>query len=198
MTRRELIQKSTLALGYTLSAPVMMGILSGCKPKHELSFQPVFFNEEQAVVIGDLADIILPRTNTPGAKDVGVPSFIDSFIKEVYPKEGQEKFIKELEEFNTNIVAENFRKFSEANTGIQKQYVAKVHASAISKAETFSEGWWNSSKMEKPFILKVKELTILGYFASEVGATEVLQYNPSPGPYQGCVPLTKVGKAWST
>jgi hypothetical protein len=198
MTRRELIQKTTLALGYTLSAPAMMGILSGCEARHELSYKPVFFNEEQAMVIGDLVDIILPRTTTPGAKDVGVPSFIDSFVKEVYSKEEQEKFIKELDGFNNDIVAEHFRKFSQANPSIQKRYASEVHSNAISQAGTISEGWWNNSKMERPFILKVKELAIIGFFSSEAGATQVLQYNPAPGPYQGCVPLAKVGKAWAT
>ena len=66
MTRRELLEKTTLALGYTLSAPTIMGILAGCEPKHQLAYKPVFFNDEQGIVIGDLADIIIPRTSTPG------------------------------------------------------------------------------------------------------------------------------------
>jgi gluconate 2-dehydrogenase gamma chain len=44
----------------------------------------------------------------------------------------------------------------------------------------------------------MKELTLLGFFTSEAGATKVLQYNQVPGPFKGCVPLTEVGKAWAT
>ena len=50
------------------------------------------------------------------------------------------------------------------------------------------------------FILMTKELTMLGFFTSEVGATQVLQYVPVPGSYKGCVPLSEAGngKAWAT
>jgi gluconate 2-dehydrogenase gamma chain len=198
MTRRELIQKTTMALGYTLSAPTLMGLLGGCEIKHNTSYQPDFFNDEQAVLISDLAEIILPRTKTPGAKDVGVPAFIDAFVKEVYSKEVQEKFIKGMVKFNEGSVDRYLRTFIECTPDSQKLYVEQTHLDALHEVEGVSEGWWANNKKERPFILTVKELTILGFFTSKPGATEVLQYNPSPGPFQGCVPLKQVGKAWAT
>ena len=193
MTRRELIQKTTLALGYTLSAPTMLGILSGCQLKHELSYKPVFFTDEQGIIIGDLSEIILP-----GAKNVGVPAFIDNFIKEVYSREEKEKFIQEMKVFNEGPLESIFRLFTECTPDSQLLYTELVHHDALASVGSISEGWWNNSKAERPFILKVKELTILGFFTSQVGATQVLQYNAAPGPYQGCVPLSQVGKAWAT
>ena len=204
MTRRELIQKTTMALGYSISAPTLMGILNGCYIKHELTYKPVFFNEGQALLIAELAEIILPRTKTPGAKDVGVPAFIDSFIREVYPKPVQEKFLKDLEAFSKATINKHARLFMECTPDLQKLYVHQVHQEEMKKQSTsvsegwWSEGWWNNNKAERPFFLKVKELTILGFFTSQQGATQVLQYNPAPGPYQGCVPLASVGKAWAT
>jgi hypothetical protein len=52
----------------------------------------------------------------------------------------------------------------------------------------------------RPFILTMKELTMLGYFTSEPGATQVLQYRPVPGAYHACVPLSQAGKGktWAT
>jgi hypothetical protein len=44
----------------------------------------------------------------------------------------------------------------------------------------------------------IKELTCLGFFTSEPGATQVLQYEAVPGAYHGCVPLAEVGKTWAT
>jgi gluconate 2-dehydrogenase gamma chain len=52
-----------------------------------------------------------------------------------------------------------------------------------------------NKREEKPFILQLNEMTLLGFFTSEVGATQVLQYDPVPGPFKGCVPLKEVGKA---
>ncbi|MBX7124565.1 MAG: gluconate 2-dehydrogenase subunit 3 family protein, partial [Cyclobacteriaceae bacterium] len=51
---------------------------------------------------------------------------------------------------------------------------------------------------ERPFILRMKELTMLGFFTSEPGATQVLQYSAVPGAYRGCVPLSEIGKTWAT
>jgi gluconate 2-dehydrogenase gamma chain len=198
MNRRELIKQTTLALGYTLSAPTLIGILNGCQAKPNINFTPVFFTPEQAAIVSDLAEIILPKTQTPGAKDVGVPSFIDTFIKEIYSKADQEKFIADLEAFDQNCVESQSKKFSACDPTQQKQYASQIHQQAVANVGAVSEGWWNTAKVERPFILKMKELTILGFFTSKQGATEVLQYNQSPGPYQGCVPLKEVGKAWAT
>ena len=198
MTRRDLIQKTTMALGYAMSGPTLMGILNGCELKHTLAYTPAFFTEEQALIIGDLADNIIPRTDTPGAKDVGVPAFIDTFVKEVYTKEEQEKLIIELKEFNEGTRDRYYRLFTECTPDSQALYVIQVNQDALKDMANVSEGWWANSKAERNFLLRMKELTILGFFSSEIGATQVLQYSPSPGPFQGCVPLEKVGKAWAT
>ena len=52
----------------------------------------------------------------------------------------------------------------------------------------------------RPFVLMMKELTMLGFFTSKPGATEVLQYEPVPGAYKGCLPLSEAGngKTWAT
>jgi hypothetical protein len=52
----------------------------------------------------------------------------------------------------------------------------------------------------KPFFLMAKELTLMGYFTSEEGATKVLQYEAVPGAYKGCIPLKEAGqgRTWAT
>lgn len=94
MNRREAIQRTALALGYAISAPALAGVLNGCKAAPDLSYKPVFFTEDQARTVAELAEIIIPKTTTPGAKDAGVPGFIDSMLKEVYLKDDQDKFFK--------------------------------------------------------------------------------------------------------
>jgi len=89
MNRRELIQKAALSMGYAITAPSLTAIMIACEEKHQLAYKPVFFNEEQATVIGDLGEIIIPKTDTPGAIEAGVPMFIDTFIQEVYSKAEQ-------------------------------------------------------------------------------------------------------------
>jgi gluconate 2-dehydrogenase gamma chain len=200
MNRREAIQKATLALGFALSAPVLSGVLQGCKPTPELNYKPVFFNEEQARLISQLSEIILPKTDTPGAIEAGVPGFIDSLIKEVYSKEDKEAFLKGLTEFDEDAKKTYGDRFAECTPEQQKEFVKKHHDAAYAtKVEGASGSFWDAAKKnERPFILKVKELTLIGFFTSEPGATQVLQYNQVPGPFKGCVPLKEVGKAWAT
>jgi gluconate 2-dehydrogenase gamma chain len=200
MNRREAIQKATLALGFAISAPALTGILNGCKPAPELNYQPVFFTKEQAALLDELTEILLPKTDTPGAKEVGVSSFIDVMLKDVYPKADQEAFLKGLAAFDEDAQKSFGDPFNECTVEQQKELVKKHHDAAFAENVGGASGnWWDAAnKAERPFILKVKELTLLGFFTSEAGATQVLQYNQVPGPYHGCVPLTEVGKAWAT
>ncbi|MFZ5971120.1 MAG: gluconate 2-dehydrogenase subunit 3 family protein [Bacteroidota bacterium] len=199
MTRREVIQKSALALGYALSSSAVAGILKGCAAKPDLNYQPVFFTKDQALLISEVAEIILPRTATPGAKDVGVPAFIDRMVNEIYHEEQQQRFVTDLNTFNEDAKKQFGSDFIDCTPAQQNEFVVMKNKEALTEGGGVSEGWWAAGRSnERPFILKIKELTIIGFFTSEAGATQVLQYNPVPGPYQGCVPLADVGKAWAT
>jgi hypothetical protein len=200
MNRREAIQRTAMALGYAVTGPALIGVLNGCKATPDVSFKPVFFNQEQAAAIAELTEIIIPRTDTPGAKDAGVPGFIDSMLKEVYSKEDQDKFLAGLMEFEKTAESEYGSSFVNCKPEDQIALFKKHHNSAVESLGTGGPtGWWNTAGgADKPFVLKIKELTLLGFFTSEPGATQVLQYNQVPGPYQGCVPLSQVGKAWAT
>jgi gluconate 2-dehydrogenase gamma chain len=200
MDRREAIKRTSLMLGYAVSAPVMAAVLKGCKAKPDLNYKAIFFSEDQARLVGEIAETIIPRTSTPGAKDVGVPGFIDSMIHEVYPKQDQESFIKGLTEFDSEAKTQYGHGFVECTPEEQLAFVKGQNEKALTQSSGgASEGWWAAgAKGDKPFILKVKELTLIGFFTSEPGATQVLQYNQVPGPFRGCVPLAEVGKAWAT
>jgi gluconate 2-dehydrogenase gamma chain len=200
MDRREALQKASLILGYAITGPTLAGVLSGCKATPEASFTPVFFSNEQGVLIEILAEIIIPKTDTPGAKEAGVAQFIDTLIANVYTQEQKEKFIADLVAFDAGAKESVGNSFIECTAEAQAQYFETQHTNAINAAtEVGPTGWWNAgSGGDKPFVLNVKELVLVGYFTSEAGATKALQYNPVPGPFRGCVPLAEVGKAWAT
>lgn len=194
MDRREALRRTAILMGGVVSAPAIMGVLKGCATKPSVDWKPEFFAEDQASIVTDVAEIIIPRTDTPGAKDVGVPSFIDQMLKEVYSKEDQEFFLTGMKEFNDGSESEFGDVFSGLDEEDQTAYVKKVHDAAV-EAE-------NNTKPapKRPFILMMKELTMLGYFTSEPGATQVLQYDAVPGAYHGCIPLSEAGngRTWAT
>jgi hypothetical protein len=134
---------------------------------------------------------MIPRTDTPGALDVGVPAFIDRMLKDAFPKEDQQRFLSGLTHFEAQSQREHQRTFLKLNPDKRAALIQTVHDAAVVAEQEAARA---STQIGRPFILMVKELTLLGYFTSETGATQVLQYNPAPGPYQGCIPLSQAGK----
>jgi gluconate 2-dehydrogenase gamma chain len=193
INRREALRRAALLMGAALSAPAISGVLSGCSAKPTIDWKPEFLSGDQGMLISEVAEIIIPRTDTPGAKEVGVPGFIDKMLKDVYSKEDQDRFLSGLTEFDENAKKETGDSFIEMDADDQVAYVTRIHKEGVEKVRS-------APADPKPFIMMVKELTLLGYFTSEVGATQVLQYVAVPGAYKGCVPLSQAGngKTWAT
>jgi gluconate 2-dehydrogenase gamma chain len=193
MDRREALRRTAWIMGGVISAPAMMGILKGCTAKPSIDWKPVFLTEDQGIIVSQVADIIIPKTDTPGARDVGVPSFIDLMLKDCYSKGDQDTFIAGLKEFDENAKKEHGDVFISLEPDKKLEYVNKVHVAALEARKA-------DPKTPRPFILTMKELTMLGFFTSEVGAKEVLQYVAVPGEYKGCIPLSEAGngKTWAT
>mgnify|MGYP002784930717 FL=1 len=191
--RREALKKTALLMGAAVSASALTGILQGCKATPELIYTPVFFTPDQARIVTEVAEIIIPKTDTPGAKDAGVPGFIDTMLKDCYKKEDQDRFIAGLTAFDEEAKKAYGDSFIYCKPEQQVEHVKKIHEAALKEMKENKEA-------KRPFILMAKELTLLGFFTSEPGATQVLQYVAVPGSYKGCVPLAEAGngKTWAT
>ena len=196
--RREAIRRVALLMGGAVSAPAILGVLAGCSAEPDAAgtdkkaeWKPVFLTLAQAALVAEVAEIMIPRTDTPGAKDVGVAGFIDKMLKDVYPKDDQTHFFAGLADFEAQAKREHGRAFLELEPPLRAALVKQVHDPAV---EAEREAKLPLSERHRPFILMMKELTMLGFFTSEPGATQVLQYRPVPGAYQACVPLAQAGK----
>ncbi len=194
MDRREAIKRTAWIMGGVVSAPAIMGVLKGCAAKPTIDWKPVFLTEDQGILISQVAEIIIPKTDTPGAKETGVPGFIDLMLKDVYSKEDQDAYLAGLTAFDEAAKKEYGDPFIELSADDQAAFVRKVHDEAV-KVEKETK-----PAPKRPFILTTKELTMLGFFTSEAGATQVLQYVAVPGSYKGCIPLSEAGngKTWAT
>jgi gluconate 2-dehydrogenase gamma chain len=199
MDRREALRRTALLMGGAISAPAIAGILKGCTAKPSVDWKPQFLSEEQAAIVSEVAEIIIPKTDTPGAKDTGVPSFIDGLLKDVYGKEDQDRFINGLKAFDEEAVTTKGDSFLDLDPEDRQAFVKEKHDQAV-EAERSGPPSPRGTTPKRPFVLMMKEMTMLGYFTSEVGATQVLQYDPVPGAYKGCVPLSEAGngRTWAT
>jgi gluconate 2-dehydrogenase gamma chain len=100
MDRREALKRTAWIMGGAVSAPAVLGILKGCTAKQTIDWKPVFLSNEQGALVSEVAEIIIPKTDTPGAKEVGVPGFIDQLVNECFTKEDQDKFLNGLKTFD--------------------------------------------------------------------------------------------------
>ena len=188
MQRRELLRRVTWMLGGAISAPAALAILQGCTAKDATvsatSFQPKFLTGfSHMYIVSEIADIIIPKTNTSGALDAGVPAFIDLVLADVYPKDAQERFVTGLGEFAAAAQAASGKAFLEQEPAQRVAFVKQSLEQALA-----------GERNPKPFILMARELTLLGFFSSRVGITENMEYVAVPTAYHGCVPLSQMKK----
>ena len=133
-------------------------------------------------IVTEIADIIIPKTDTSGALDAGVPAFIDLVLADVYPKDAQDRFTAGLAEFAT------------AAGAAGKPFLEQDRGAAIALVKQSLEAALAGEREPKPFILMARELTLLGFFTSKVGITENMEYVSVPTAYHGCVPLSQMKK----
>jgi hypothetical protein len=175
MKRREAIQRAALMMGGILSAPTLAGAMG-----RVLNTGPgVDATPEQVALLAEVADVIIPTTTTPGAKAAGAEKFIVRVMRDCYPKEDQEKFYAGLAKLDADSKTRFGKGFAALDVA-QKNDMVK---------QTMME--------DKPFFLRMKELTTTGYFTSEIGATKALEYLPVPGQFNGCAPMKPGQKAWA-
>lgn len=196
MNRRELLQHVARLMGGVISAPAMLGVLNGCSANANAAATRAVFTDAQNAIVAEVAEIIIPRTDTPGAKDVGVPAFIETMLRDAYAPEDQRRFIVGLDEFDAQSVRDHGKAFLELDSAQRLMQVQSIHDAAIA-AEL--QHPLPPAQLRRPFILMTKELSLLGFFTSQIGATQVLQYDPVPGAYRACIPVSQAGngKTWA-
>ena len=175
MNRREAVQRVALMMGGVLSAPLMAGVMGQVTNKGASAT----ITADQEALLAELADIIIPTTDTPGAKAAGAEKFIVRVMRDCYKKEDQDKFYAGLSKLDADSQAKFGKGFVDLDLA-QKNEMVKL-----------------STVNDKPFFQRMKELTVTGYFTSEIGATKALNYLPIPGKFVGCVPLKAGQKAWA-
>lgn len=195
MNRRSALKKTGL-LGAAVVMPSMLSILQSCKEESRLAWKPEFFTELEAKTISSLLDMILPRTETPGALDVKADIFIDRVIAQTYDVDGQQNMREEIAAFNLNCTDNSGANFIDLNEAKQTEVLELAEKSS----GKFNIGIWGKTIGDQGpigFYRSIKSMAIWAYFTSEEIGEKVLNYDPIPGDYDGCKPLADVGNRWS-
>ncbi|MCW5517634.1 gluconate 2-dehydrogenase subunit 3 family protein [Muriicola sp. Z0-33] len=196
MDRRKALQSAGWMAGAAFTMPTLISLLQSCKSETRQSWQPLFFDEGEAKFISSIVDQILPRTNTPGALDVKVDLFIDKVVAKTFSSEGQQDFRSGISNFNEMYCQGLGADFVGLNDD-QKKEVLRV---AEAKSGKFGGSVWGTAVgKQEPigFYRSLKSMAIWGYFTSEEIGEKVLNYDPIPQQYLGCIPLSDVGNRYS-
>jgi hypothetical protein len=190
MDRRTALRRLSYALGGIATAPLASGLLAGCQapaPDELASYTYQTLDAPQQDLLSALVDQILPATDTPGASEAGVPQFIDKMLSGWYEPEDRDAFLAGLATVDPRADGGSFVALAEdARAALVTEMDAEAYAPRPDDAPP-----------ETPFFRQLKELTLSGYYTSEVGATQELQWIAAPGRYDADVPLSDVGRAWA-
>lgn len=190
INRREALKRVGYLLGSAVSAPVALGFLNGIQAKPGITWKPDFFTESQAKSISIVTDIIMPKTDTPAASELGVPKYIESIVGTIWGPFERDRFMKGFEYFLERAKDDLRTDFHKASATMQKAFVEKRHRQIFGDDIDWSK---------RPFLWSMKELTITGYCTTEIGATELLQHLTIPGEYRPCISVEEAGgKTWAT
>ena len=166
-------------LGYAASATTVAAIMGGCKADPDPLWTPSFMDLDQAKTIDKITSLIMPTTDTPGAAEALVGRYIDGSLKNYATEEEQKMFNEFMTSFATKCTEDHGKLFHKLDEETQLSIIQ------------------NMLDQENEPMMKIREMTIAGFCTSEVGATNVLVYDPIPGVQKGCIPLEEVGGIWA-
>ena len=187
MNRREALSRVALIMGGTVLGAE--AFLAGCKTGTTV----VSFSKTDIAFLNELAETILPTTNTPGAKEANVPAFMTVMVNDCYEAKDQTIFIEGVKALQ----------FKDSKAAMGKAFMEATPAERTAFLTTLDKEAAAYQKTKKPneskhYFTMLKELTLWGFFSSEIGATKALRYVAVPGRYEGSVPYKKGDKAWAT
>lgn len=189
MNRRDAIGRVALIMGGAMIGAEFL--LNGCKPGMSSSKVDDLFDADHVAYLNEVGETILPTTSTPGAKAANVGAFMGVMVRDCYEPEDQKIFLDGIGKLED---ASN-KKFSKKFMDLD----ATQRTALLTDLDKEQKEYSKTKKPKDPnhYFRMIKELTLLGYFTSEVGCTKALRYVPVPGRFDGCIPYKKGDRAWA-
>jgi hypothetical protein len=186
MNRREAVWRIALLMG---GAMVGSEVLLSGQTLSDTKAAPGFSADELALLDG-IGDTIIPETQIPGAKAVQIGAFMAMMVTDCYNDRQHAVFREGLVKVNEAANAMFGRPFLEGSPG-QRTDLANA-------LDSEQRAQFSKKAKDEPvhYFRMMKELTILGYFSSEIGCTQAVRYIEVPGAYHGDIPYKKGDKAW--
>ena len=190
MNRRKALGNISKGIGTVIITPTIVSIFQRCQSSK--TFNPIFFKMEDFNLISRLMEIIIPKTDIPGAMELKLPEFVDSYIDAVWDKKSKEKINKSLQFFKDEAKIKFGQKpIRDLTNDNLDQLLSKFLKSKDVNSD--------KEKIAASFAIELRNLTINAFRTNEYIGENVLAYLPVPAKNVGCVDLDEAtgGKAWS-
>jgi gluconate 2-dehydrogenase gamma chain len=182
-----------------------------------LGWAPRALTPTQARTLDAACELIMPATDTPGAREAGVPRFVDRAVADFCTPADAAAIRGGLDRMEADAQAAHGRSFAalapDQQGALLSRYEAEGRAPAtpvaLGRGETETglsnqpspnptrRGSTTAPPKGPPFFPVLRDLVTAGYFTSQLGATKAARYDPNPGAYRGCVPLKEIGRVWA-
>jgi hypothetical protein len=180
-TRRKFLTGLAVSFGSALTPLGALALEAALSPSMLDNESYSVLTKHQLNTLAQVVDTIIPATGTPGAAEAKVHLFINHLLKDFLSDEQKNTFISGLNDLDTNASqGSNKLGFLDISKDEQLIYLQKV----------------DNNRANNPFYRDLKQLTVIGYYTSEIGASKELNFSSVPGPYKE-MPLAELGKAWS-
>ena len=179
MNRREAIKNTAIFMGSAATISSLGMVMKGCTPARAVDWTSL---EDEYVqqMLAEIVETIIPATEEPGAKALGVHQYITRILTNCHEIEEQKDFLQGLKHLEEVCNASIGKSFVECE-GSQREEVLKGMVEMAEQKEVKAS--------LKSFFSQMKKLTIEGYMKTEYVVTNVLEYKLVPGPYIACVPV---------
>ena len=202
MNRRDALRLLAAAAAIPLAPHGLLAALREARASVATATAPRTLNAHQDATVTALAEMILPKTDTPGATDVGASQFIDLMLTEWYDEPERVRFLKGLDDVDSrtqNLFSKDFISSAPAQQAQILTWLGEQLAEVLERQNehpaSLMEGPMESAEAKPPetFYLMLRRLVLTAYYTSEAGATDELHFEIIPDHFDGCaeVPSAK-------
>jgi hypothetical protein len=187
MRRRELIQLIAAVTGCAFAGRDTLWAA-------DLAETPLPYSDSEVDFLDDVADTILPRSDTPGARDAAVGPFIARYSAACYPPEHIALLKSGILDIDAQMQVLQGKGFRQTDERAKTSLLVRIDRQAKEQADLAAAKPRDHSPH---YFTLMKQLTLFGFFTSEPGATRAVRYRPIPGRYKGCIPYVKGETFWA-
>jgi gluconate 2-dehydrogenase gamma chain len=190
MDRREALQLLGTGVALHLASPNLLAALREVRARSGTQTALRTLNSHQNATVNAIADLMIPRTETPGAVDVAVNQFIDLILSEWFSDEERKRFLNGLADVDASARASFGKEFIECSSVEQSEIMMAMGEQMTREAEAvrYSARRYRGSlpKPDKNFYYMLRSLILTAYYTSEEGATKELRFAVISDRHDGC------------